>query len=64
MSGDKWGGEEPSVKNKENTNKSKYGLAYEWGQVWVGCSHHLGNWENIEANQKRSWNMRQTIGQV
>ena len=58
MSGDKWGGEEPSVKNKENTNKSKYGLAYctiacdEWGQVWVGCSHHLGNWENIEANQK------------
>ena len=39
MSGDKWGGEEPSVKNKENTNKSKYGLAYctiacdEWVQV-------------------------------
>ena len=52
MSGDKWGGEEPSVKNKENINKSKYGLAYEWVQVWVGCSHHSGNWENIEANQK------------
>ena len=55
MSGDKWGGEEPSVKNKENIDKSKYGLAYctiacnERVQV---CSHHLGNRENIEVNQK------------
>ena len=50
MSGHKWGGEEPSVKNQENTNKNKYGLAYEWVQVWVGCGHHLGNWENIKEN--------------
>ena len=52
MSGDKWGGEEPLVKKKENTNKSKYGLAYEWVQVWVRFSHLLGNCENIEANKK------------